>query len=180
MVAITARDRPKTDYERWLELQGNSGSDDDATSSDEKKYHPPGPLPVPEHGGQDAHAKADDDNNDNNNKHKYIPHGTFIHHGYHYERPGVSADNNINNIINANNHPHHALLPDHRLDGPFPGNYGGVAMKLALLVLVVLGILHAVRFVRGRHRHQPIRLQSSRTVQGGFGRRDDGGKRNLV
>ena len=169
MVAITARDRPKTDYERWLELQGNS-DDDHASGSDEKKYHPPGPLPVPEHGGQDAHAKADDDN-----KHKYTPHGTFLHHGYHHERPGASADNNINN------HPHHALLPHHRLDGPFPGSYGGVAMKLALLVLVVLVILRAVRFVRGR-RQQPIRLQfqSPRTVQGGFGGREDGGKRNLV
>ncbi|RAH60395.1 hypothetical protein BO85DRAFT_446951 [Aspergillus piperis CBS 112811] len=172
MVAITARDRPKTDYERWLELQGNSGSDDHASGSDEKKYHPPGPLPVPEHGGQDAHAKAYDDN-----KHKYTPHGTFLHHGYHHERPGASADNNI---IDANNHPHHALLPHHRLDGRFPGNYGGVAMKLALLVLVVLGILRAVRFVRGRQRHQPIRLQSPRAVQGGFGGREDGGKRNLV
>ncbi|OJI85317.1 hypothetical protein ASPTUDRAFT_28992 [Aspergillus tubingensis CBS 134.48] len=168
MVAITARDRPKTDYERWLELQGNS--DNAAGSDDEKKYHPPGPLPVPEHGGQDAHAKAVDDN-----KHKYTPHGTFLHHGYHHERPGASADNNINN------HPHHALLPHHRLDGPFPGSYGGVAMKLALLVLVVLVILRAVRFVRGR-RQQPIRLQlqSPRTVQGGFGGREDGGKRNLV
>lgn len=168
MVAISARDRPKTDYERWLELQG-SGSDDNAAGSDEKKYHPPGPLPIPEHGGQDAHAKADD------NKHKYTPHGTFLHHGYHHERPGASVDNN------ANNHPHHALLPHHRLDRSFPGEYGGVAMKLALLVLVVLGILRAVRFVRGR-RQQPIRLQlqSPRTVQGGFGGRDDGGKRNLV
>ncbi|CAK37755.1 hypothetical protein AnigIFM63604_004165 [Aspergillus niger] len=147
MVAITARDRPKTDYERWLELQGS----DDAAGSDEKQYHPPAPLPVPEH-GQGAHAKADDD------KHKYTPHGTFIHHGYHHERPGASADNNII----ANNHPH-ALLP-HHLDSSFSGNYGGVAMKLALLVFVVLGLLRAVRFVRGR-RYQPIRLQSPSTVQ---------------
>ncbi|GKZ31672.1 hypothetical protein AbraIFM66950_000361 [Aspergillus brasiliensis] len=164
MVAIiTTRDRPKTDYERWLELQG--ADNNAAGSDDEKQYHPPAPLPVPEH-DQDAHEKADADDN----QHKYTSHGTFIHHGYHHDRPGALADNNN---LNINHHPH-ARLP-HRFDGSFPGNYGAVAMKLALLVLVVLGILRAVRYVRGR-RYQAIRLQSPRTVQGGFGREGRWGK----
>ncbi|PYI10413.1 hypothetical protein BO78DRAFT_220267 [Aspergillus sclerotiicarbonarius CBS 121057] len=143
MVPITERERPKTDYERWLEAQ-NEGA---PAGSDQAQYHPP---------SHDA-EEADTSSTDSGSGHKYS-HGMFLHHTYHHQ----SAAGHGHGVGVGVGGPH-GVLP-----GVLPGFYGMVAMKVAVLALLVAIFLRVGRFVRGR-RYQQIQLQGQgpRTPQVG-------------
>ncbi|GCB18385.1 hypothetical protein AAWM_01270 [Aspergillus awamori] len=109
--------RPKTDYERWLENQGQ-----DFEPGDTAQYHPPPP----------------EDEEDSSSQHRQ-PHGSFLHHTNHHQTDGKHNDF----FDTSNSQLPEGLRGPPNI--PPPQDYGTVAMKLGALTVVILVILKLVR-----------------------------------
>ena len=113
--------RPKTDYERWLEIH-----DQGFEAGDSAQYHPPAP---------------DNDGEPLSDQQKQ-PHGEFLHHAYHHQ-----SDDTPNHFFD---NPH-SQLPDGLRGPPsrvHPRHYETIAMQLGLLTVVILLVLRLIRTSR--------------------------------
>ncbi|PWY80250.1 hypothetical protein BO94DRAFT_154031 [Aspergillus sclerotioniger CBS 115572] len=145
MVPITQHERPKTDYERWLEAQ-NGG----APAGDQAQYHPPSP----------DSDKADTSSAESGSGYKHS-HGMFLHHTSHHQSAATAHGRGVG--VGGLHGPHGLL------HGVLPGYYGMVAMKVAVLALLVVVFLRVGRFLKGKRCRQ-CQGQGPRTPQvGGLG-----------